>query len=521
MLIKERFTLIYGKFKRNLLNQHKSENFLEILENLKLIPMEKLINILQEESENHYELKNSLQLVDFIHNYRKTINSNIEFTSQYKEILKNLCNLLKFNFLSQERITLQKDLEISIKNKKDSDNKAILDLLSKLNESVKINSNKLKFLNEDFSQYKNQFEQINQIINDYKSKIIDFTKQKKYCFTQINQITREMSRDDQEAPNISKSELSELNDGLTNAEKIRALQKKAKNIQFEINSINSKISQSQLKLETVTPIYESYKNDYEELKELVKTEEQKINVFELELKNQIQDNNSKTVLTKSDLKLYKHPPEIEREIKDVNYELEKIIVPNSFFDSQNPQDLTFIINKLEKFEKSLKIHESDLIITKEEEGYLDSLINFQKFEFLMNNLESLTKKFMREINLSPHFEILINENEQKFYIDLQFIRNDKDQINFDDLTTPEKIFFIIVFYISLKLQNKSENVMFSNLFLPIKYNKAGSIYRTIRKILPIFEREEGLSRVNLIFIFSNLEMKKKIKNLNLTNFEES
>lgn len=483
--------------------------------------MEKLINILLEESENLYGLGSSLKLVDFIQEYRKTINNNIKFASQYNEMLQNLCNLLKFNLLSQEKISLQKELEISVKNKKDSDNTAILDLLSKINESVNINKNKLKFLNEDFSRYKNQFEQINQTINDYKSKIIDLTKQKKYCFSKINQITRKMSQGDQEAPNISKNERSESNDGLTNAEKIRALQKKAKNIQFEINSINSNISQSQIKLAAITPIYESYKNDYLELKELISTEKQKINALKSELKIQIKDNNIIQDLMKTDLKLYKHPPEIEREIKDINYELEKISIPNTIYNSQNPSNLAIILNKLEDFEKSLKIHEFDLIITKDEEDYMENIVNFQKFEFLINNLESLIKKFMQEIKLSPHFEIVINENEQEFFIDVEFIRNNKKKIKFDGLTTPERIFFIIVFYLSIKLQNKSENIMFSNLFLPIKYNKAGSIYRTIRKILPIFEKEEVLSRINLVFIFSNLEMKKKINNLNLINLEES
>lgn len=483
--------------------------------------MEKLINILLEESENLYGLGSSLKLVDFIREYRKTINNNIKFASHYNEMLQNLCNLLKFNLLSQEKISLQKDLEISVKNKKDSDNTAILDLLSKINESVNINKNKLKFLNEDFSRYKNQFEQINQTINDYKSKIIDLTKQKKYCFSKINQITRKMSQGDQEAPNISKNGRSESNDGLTNAEKIRALQKKAKNIQFEINSINSNISQSQIKLAAITPIYESYKNDYIELKELISTEKQKINALKSELKIQIKDNNIIQDLMKTDLKLYKHPPEIEREIKDINYELEKISIPNTLYNSQNPSNLAIILNKLEDFEKSLKIHESDLIITKDEEDYAENIVNFQKFEFLINNLESLIKKFMQEIKLSPHFEIVINENEQEFFIDVEFTRNKKIKIKFDGLTTPERIFFIIVFYLSIKLQNKSENIMFSNLFLPIKYNKAGSIYRTIRKILPIFEMEEVLSRINLVFIFSNLEMKKKINNLNLINLEES
>lgn len=483
--------------------------------------MEKLINILLEESENLNGLKRSLKLVDFIYKYRKTITNNIKFASQYNEILQNICNLLKLNLLSQEKISLQKDLEISKENKKNSDNSAFLDLISKLSESVNINRKKLEFLNEDFSQYKNQFEQVNQIINNYKSKILDLTEQKKKCFSQINQITREMSQGYQEAPNISKNERSETNDDLTNAEKIRSFQKKAQNIQFEINSINSKISQSQIKLETITPVYDSYKNDYQELKELIRTEKQKINVLESGLNSQIEDNITPPDLMQIDSKLYKHPPEIEREINDINYELKQISIPNTLYNSQNPQDLTAIINELAGFEKSLKINESDHIITKGEKSLIETLVNFQKFELLINNLESLIKKFMHEINISPHFEILINENEQKFFINIKFIRNEKEKEDFDGLTTPEKIFFIIAFYISIKLQNKSENIMFSNLFLPIKYNKAGSIYRTIRKILPIFEEEGVLSSINLIFIFSNLEMKKKIENLNLINLEQS
>ncbi|GAG03919.1 unnamed protein product, partial [marine sediment metagenome] len=83
--------------------------------------------------------------------------------------------------------------------------------------------------------------------------------------------------------------------------------------------------------------------------------------------------------------------------------------------------------------------------------------------------------------------------------------------------TPEKIFFCIVFYISIKIHINIENIIFSNLSIPSKYNKAGSILRTIRKILPVFEREEVLSKFNLIFIISNLEMKKEIKNLKIIN----
>ena len=79
----------------------------------------------------------------------------------------------------------------------------------------------------------------------------------------------------------------------------------------------------------------------------------------------------------------------------------------------------------------------------------------------------------------------------------------------------------IVLYLSIKIQTKEENLLFSNVSIPSKYNKAGSIFRTIRKIIPIFENEKTLSKFSLTFIISNLEMKKEIKNLKNINLEES
>jgi hypothetical protein len=107
-----------------------------------------------------------------------------------------------------------------------------------------------------------------------------------------------------------------------------------------------------------------------------------------------------------------------------------------------------------------------------------------------------------------------------FFIRSTFNHKNKEQITFDDLTTPEKIFFIIVFHTSIEIQLKNKNIIFSNLFIPSNYNKAGSIYRTITKILPLFEGEI-FEEFNLIFILSNLEMKKEIPNLKVINIQDS
>jgi hypothetical protein len=117
-----------------------------------------------------------------------------------------------------------------------------------------------------------------------------------------------------------------------------------------------------------------------------------------------------------------------------------------------------------------------------------------------------------QIYLKYSLEITIKDNKNLFVQQKFFQIRKKTTLNFKELTTPEKIFFLIVLDISLRiLFNKK--IIYSNLFLPVIYNKHGSIVRTLRKIIPIFERETELQNFNLIFILSNVEMKEKIKNL--------
>jgi hypothetical protein len=92
-------------------------------------------------------------------------------------------------------------------------------------------------------------------------------------------------------------------------------------------------------------------------------------------------------------------------------------------------------------------------------------------------------------------------------------------LSFTELTTPEKVFFLIILCISIQINLNFENIVFSNLILPNEYNKRGSIYRTLRKIIPVFEKENSLMSINLVFVISNLEMKKSIENLKIITIE--
>lgn len=498
----------------------KNEVFSEILENFDLIPLKKFIGIYLERLDNSRNLERGLALISLLNEFHDLMKKNIEIVSQYSEILESIISLLRFNSLLKEKERFLKELEITEEYKKSSDNAAISDLLKKLNKSINDNKKKLKYLEEDYSQRKNQIDQINKTIKNYELKVKDLTKQKKEFFSQINKITREMSG----SPIKEKEESNlfpEIDDSLTNSQKIKAFQKKAKDVQSEINEFNLKKSETKLKFNEFNPLYEIYKRDYEKLKEMIKTDEQRVEDLQDELKDNLMENKngSHENFNGIDLKLVRSKQDIEDDIKKTDEELKIISIPGDLYDLQNPEDLSRIKEKLNDNFNNLKIHKSEIKIKKNEGQIRETFESFQKLEILIDELESLINKFLQEINLRSNFRIHLSNDNKSFFIKIGFIRNNREKITFNELTTPEKIFFIIIYYISIELQVKNDNIIFSNLFIPSIYNKAGSIFRTIRKILPLFENEEVLTNFNLIFILSNLEMKKEIKNLKIITIQ--
>jgi len=270
-----------------------------------------------------------------------------------------------------------------------------------------------------------------------------------------------------------------------------------------------------LKFNELNPLYEIYKQDYEKLRDLIKADEKRVEEFQAELReNKLENRNSfYKNLKVDDLKSVRSKQEIEFDLKKTEEELKIISIPEDLYDQKNPEDLSGIVKKLNEIINTLKDPKNKLKIENNEDNIVEIFESFQRIETKIDELESLINKFLHEINLKSNFRIHLNSDKQSFYIKIGFIRNNRERITFKELTTPEKIFFIITYYISMEIQVKNDNIVFSNLFIPSIYNKAGSIFRTIRKILPLFENERNLASFNLIFILSNLEMKKEIKNL--------
>ena len=380
----------------------------------------------------------------------------------------------------------------------------------------------MNYLEEDYFQQKNQVDQIKKELRNHAQQIRFQNETKKECFGQINRITRQIEGSLNEDKNDSIAKLG-INVNLTNAEKIRALQKKAKEAQYEIKQIQSRSNETKVKLENLTPHYEIYKNDYEELLETIKKDEKRINDvksnYEKKRKDHIDSPDEEP--EKLMLKPVRPSVEIEAEIGKTISELDKISIPENAFNVHSLGDLSLIIEKLREFDKVLKIDSVKINISTNEKEVAKSFENFKNFETIIRDLEILLNSFLKEIHLEIIYQLVISNDNMAFLIQTKFIRNYKENVNFEGLTTPEKIYFIIAFFLSIKILLKSENILFSNLFIPNIYNKGGSIYRTIRKILPIFETNDNLTNFKLIFLMSNLELKKEIENLKVIKVEES
>ncbi len=463
------------------------------------------------------------ELLYFLNEYVKIIKNNISISFQYNDIIHNLLNILQYIELLKEKEALSRELELSTQYKKSSDITATKNLLNKLNESLTINTKKLALFEEDFFQRKNQIDQIKNTLEDYNSIIIQLTNQKKQCFSEINRITRVMAGDTPESKDNIKVDIIESEGILSNAEKIRAIQKKAREIQSEISDINSKKSQTQLKLEELTPLFETFEKDHHSLLDIINSDKKRINELQSELINKFEDDKSIEIedIDVATMKSLRSSKEIKSELEKTETEIIRLTLSDNYFNSQNPFELSPIIEKLTMLHEETVNNESNIVISYNQKEVSNCLEQFKELENSLSNIESLLNKFLIGININSQIRIILSQDQKNFFINLLFIRKDKEKVRFEELTTPEKIFFIIVFYLAIKLHINNNHIIFSNVSILNQYNKAGSIYRTIRKILPMFEMEDNLFRFRLTFILSNLELKKPIKNLNIITIKES
>ena len=476
--------------------------------------MESFIKMYQKQSIDYSSCEKAPNMLILFNKYRNVIIKNIETVSQYTQTIELLILQFKLNLILKLKENFLNEIEIRRELQKSSDFTASSDLLNKLNESLVINKKKLEYLEEDYFKHRNQIDQFKITLDSLRLKVEKLTKQKKEYFSNINKITREMGGNSNNQEHKLEDNL-DFDENLTNSQRIRALQKRARETQNEINRINSRFSKTKLKYEEFRPLFETYEQDYQRIIERIELDEKKISELESKLELKINISRNSMPLDKIKLQSIRTIQEIENDIKEADSEIKVIS-----FQGIDPKNFNKCTNKIKEFDKFLSDNGSEIKIDKNV-GELKGIFKaYQKFEIIVDELESIINKFLVEVNLKASFRLLLSKDNQKFIIQLNFIRNNKESIDFNELTTPEKIFFVIILYISFELQIDKHNIIFSNLIIPVEFNKAGSIFRTIRKIIPIFEKEKNFGKFNLIFIFSNLEMKKEVKNLKIIKIQK-
>lgn len=514
--IDDRYTLIQGKFKLNQILEYNNIDYLKIQENLDLIPLENFIRVISNEPNNSFNLIDFTPVLEILSDYNRVVEKNLELYEKFKNNIEIMDSIFHLIFISARKKILHRELELSKIRKSSSELLADADLMKSLAESIKRNEVKLSYLKEDFFQRKNQIEDIQKSLSTYETLIQEQSQIKKDCFNQINKITRQM-----EGSKTNYSDDSFLRLGidinLTNSEKIRALQKKAKNTLYEIRNIKQKSKQSRTEFEELSPNYEIFKNDYEEILETIKNDQKRLGQaqenYEKKLREgkEFQFGESKEFLSQP----LRPMLEIEQEILKVESELDNLSIPNNLDKKNGPSNLSTLIEMFKEIDAILRDGDEKMKISVNENEIEEFFEHFHIFENFMKNIEKIMNNFLKEIHLRVQFNLVTNQMNTVFFVKTNFIRNFKIRANFTNLTTPEKIFFIISFFISVKILFNSKNIIFSNLFILPAYNKGGSIYRTIRKIIPLFETEENLSNVRITLLMSNLKLNKDIEKMKI------
>jgi hypothetical protein len=435
------------------------------------------------------------------------LNSNIVKTIQ----------IFEYIHLLDQKDKLSKELEISEEILKYSEYKADSDLLRKLTQAIETNSRKLDYIEEDFLKRKNQMNQLEKIYLEHELKVKELNSTKKRCFNQINKITRLMENNQID----NKIEIYEnlgIDNTLSNSEKIRALQKKARDSQYEISKMKSKLKDIKEKINQITPEYKQYEEDYQDVLKMITDDQEKIEKLGEELKKK-----PLLKIPRAYKNLTIRPKKIiQDQLNQISKKIEMLSPPENYFNLEDPLDLNHLKEEINNFTQFVSKKEKNLKIEKDITVILDNLENLNRLKKIIQDLKNILNIFLKEININSKIQFIVSKNIKTLSLRFDFNRVNEPEVdlNFENLTTPEKVFTIIAFMISIKVLLDIKEIIFTNLSIPSQYNKGGSIFRTIRKISPIFESNERLKDFSLIFIISGLETKKELKNIKIIEIKE-
>lgn len=508
--LKERFNLILGNFEENQIEQEQANLEFKKFNDFSRIRLNRFLEyfkLINPPIDKFDKLNN---LIGYLELFHELSVRNISLIESYADILSSLFSLINFNLKFNKKKSLEKELELARLKEKSTILSEKTSLLNNLNEQIEKNRQELEYLEEDYFKVKNKKKQIQERISNLKETKKKLNQKRKEKFSEINTITRNM-----EDPK-TKSKIPEVS-GLSNAERIKKLRKEAKEIHYRIRKINSEIDEAKNKLDSIQPKFKSYKKDYNALKSTIERQENQIeqNKKEIEKITQTYKENSTQKLKMDQLSNIRNYKIIKKDLKNTEKKIEMILNENQFIEEKKIQEFGLIIDKLSDFQKNIIENGENLMFDIMEDKVISIVEDLRDFELILTSVGDIMNKFLLQINLQIDLFLAIDFENKEFFIQSNFLRKEKENLDFENLTTPEKVYVAISFFIATHIVINNSKIIFSNFFLNDKFNKRGSLFRTIRKIIPLLKDKEIFEEIEITFLISNLKMKRPIENINI------
>ncbi|TKJ22442.1 MAG: hypothetical protein CEE43_06005 [Promethearchaeota archaeon Loki_b32] len=161
--IRNRFSLIQGKFNEDISNQIQDLDLFSIIKDFKVIPIISFVKIFK----NQYkDIDKSLEMLEILIKFRSITKYNINIIDLYNGLILSYISILKYNSFIKEKETLLEQQKILKKTNSMSESTEIIEKLKKLNDSTILSKQNLKYFEEDYLKERNRINEIKKAIDN-------------------------------------------------------------------------------------------------------------------------------------------------------------------------------------------------------------------------------------------------------------------------------------------------------------------------------------------------------------------
>ena len=231
--IKNQFTLILGKFKKEQIDQFQDFNTFDIFEDFDVISFEKFFTIFKNETFN----VNFLRFVEILDPFLDTTEFLNQLIEKYSDLTQFFVQSLQLRVITNENKNLEKILKIRKKIDRTPILKENLDEIRDLNNLIIEKIKTLNYLEEDYNKQKMRSDRFISSLNNLQIKLKNLKLQKEKTFEKIKIITEE------------NEDSRDMDNELTDSQRILKIQQQVKDYNYELKKLNENIEKESAKFQ--------------------------------------------------------------------------------------------------------------------------------------------------------------------------------------------------------------------------------------------------------------------------------